>query len=436
MPAKPPETIPPLPALPLQSGGVDQDSGANLVRWLFPAYIFIILIGFFLLRIPGVMPEGNDLSPDRAVFTAVNAATLTGFQYSIHPTRFFPPGKIILLALTVVGTLFSLIVGGLATKRILRLHWPDRRIYVAAFAAQIFVLIIGAFASGKNSVLGGVFQATAAWGNSGLYIDIPPSATEVYTHVVLLPLALFGGFGLVVVLQILDSLLHGTPLTRHTKVVLQMSAALFLIGFVGCALLQIMDLESLGRQNEAMAATKAAGWGPTLARLWPRILTNASVMSLNARTAGMDIFPDFAFPRPMLFLIMMLMLVGASPGGTGGGVKTTTLYELLTAPARILRGQPLSRATGIAATWLGIYLIALAFFQIMLLWAEPQMPGDRLLFITISALSNVGLSHDMISMTRSSLLLVSAAMFFGRIAPLLILWWMVDTTRDAEIAVG
>jgi Trk-type K+ transport system membrane component len=56
--------------------------------------------------------------------------------------------------------------------------------------------------------------------------------------------------------------------------------------------------------------------------------------------------------------------------------------------------------------------------------------------VTVSALSNVGLSHDVLSMTRSSLLLVSAAMFFGRITPLLVLWWKVDTTRDAEVAVG
>src|SRR5882757_3588873 len=124
----------------------------------------------------------------------------------------------------------------------------------------------------------------------------------------------------------------------------------------------------------------------------------------------------------MAFFVMLLMMVGASPAGTGGGLKTTTLYELLGAPGRMLRGESLSRTTGIAATWLGIYLIALAVFQMLLLWAEPQMPGDRVLFITVSALSNVGLSHDNISMTRSSLLLISAAMFFGRIAPLLILW--------------
>jgi hypothetical protein len=84
----------PQPALPLANGAAaaGSDPGADLVRWLFPAYIFFILVGFFALRAPGVMPAGNDLNPDRAVFTSVNAATLTGFQFSMHPSIFSVPG--------------------------------------------------------------------------------------------------------------------------------------------------------------------------------------------------------------------------------------------------------------------------------------------------------------------------------------------------------
>jgi trk system potassium uptake protein TrkH len=427
--AKPVEYRSPQTALPLSPGSGD-DAGAALVRWLFPAYIFVILLGFFALRVPGVMPGGNELNPDRAVFTSVNAATLTGFQYTIgDPADFFMPGKVIVLCLTIFGTLFTLIVGGLAVKRILRLNWSDRRIYVAAFIAEAFVLIMGAFASAGegHSMIGSMMQTAAAWGNSGVRLEAAPTPDNIYTHIVLLPLAVLGGFGLVVVLQIFDALVRGVPMLRHSRLVLQMSAALFLIGFIGCVLLQLMDLESIGK-------AKIDSWPEAAGRLFPKVFTNASIMSLNVRTAGMNLIPITS--RPLSFFVMLLMMIGASPGGTGGGLKTTTLYELITAPARILRGQPLSRTTGIAITWLGIYLIALAFFQIMLLWAEPPMPGDRVLFVTISALSNVGLSHDNLSMTRSSLLLVSAAMFFGRIVPLLILWWMVDTTRDAELAVG
>jgi trk system potassium uptake protein TrkH len=416
------------------------DPGADVVRWLFPAYIFLILVGFFALRSPGVMPSGNDLNPDRAVFTSVNAATLTGFQLSMHPSIFSVFGKFVLLMLIVLGTLFTLIVGGLAAKRILRLDWPDRRLVAAAVGAEVFVLIVGAFASGgggAEKVIGGMVQTAAAWANSGLYVESPPGPSDIYLYIVLLPLAMFGGLGLVVLLEILDAMLRGGSLSRHSRLVLNMTAALFLIGLAGCVLLQVMDLEALGWRPAGSPGLvdKPEPWMHALSRLWPRIVTSASITSLNARTAGMNVLP-YPFPRAMWFFVMLLMMIGASPAGTGGGLKTTTMYELFTAPHRMLRGEPLSRTTGIAATWLGFYLIALAFFQMMLLWSEPQMPGDRILFVAVSALSNVGLSHDVLSMTRASLLLVSAAMFFGRITPLLILWWMVDTTRDAEIVVA
>lgn len=414
------------PALPVD--GIADDPGANVVRWLFPAYIFMILVGFFALRAPSVMPAGNELNPDRAIFTSVNAATLTGFQLSIHPSEFFTPGKVILLLLTVLGTLFTLIVGGLATKRVLRLPWQDRRIYAAAIVIEAFVLIMGAFSGGTN-IVGGMTQTAAAWGNSGLYVDHPPAAGDLYTHAVLLPLAVFGGLGLVVVLQLFDLMVRGTPLNRHARLVLQMTASLFLAGLAGCVILQVLDLESMGMR-------KTESWAGAFGRLFPRILTTSSVTSLNARTAGLAVYPVYQFPRSMAFFVILLMMIGASPSGTGGGLKTTTVYELFAGPWRVLRGKPAGRTFGIAATWLGLYLLALAVVQTLLLWAEPQMPGDRLLFVTVSALSNVGLSHDVLSMTRASLLLVSAAMFFGRITPLLILWWMADTTRDADVAVG
>jgi trk system potassium uptake protein TrkH len=418
------------PDAPLR-GGPGEDAGADIVRWLFPTYIFLILAGFFGLRAPGIMPAGNELNPDRAVFTSVNAATLTGFQLSMHPSVFSVTGKVILLFLTCVGSLFTLVVGGMAAKRILRLGWSDGRIVMGACVAQVLVLVLGAVGphtEGAEGVIGGMVQTSAAWGNSGLYVSVPPGVSDLYTYAVLLPLAVLGGLGLVVLLDVVDALFGRGTLTRHSRVVLQMTAGLFLIGLVGCVLLQMTDLSTFGWRSKDP-------WLPGLREYFPEIVARATATSVNARTAGMNLFP-IAYPRSMSFFIMLLMMVGASPAGTGGGLKTTTVYELCALPVRLLRGERVSRTAGIAVTWFGIYVIAVIVFQILLLWAEPEMPGDRLLFVTISALSNVGLSHDTVTMTRSSLVLVSAAMFFGRITPLLILWWMSDTTRDAELVVG
>jgi trk system potassium uptake protein TrkH len=421
----------PRSALPLETSDPPFDPGAELVRWLFPAYILLILVGFFVLRADFVMPTGNALAPDRAVFTSVNAATLTGFQLSIHPSTFEPPGKAVLFLLTLAGTMFSLVVGGLAVKRILRFDWPDRRIVLAAVILHGAAIALGLLlpTGGERTFFGRVFQSIAALGNSGLYVDIPPSASELSTHAVLLPLAVVGGLGITVVIELWDAVLHKRPLSNHARTVLMMTAALYLIGVVCLTLLQLTDLDPFGRR-------RSEAWGDAAARLLPTLLANASALSLDTRTPGLAILPVYSFPRAMNFFLILLMIVGASPAGTGGGLKTTTLHQLFRAPLAALRGQAVHRVFGIAATWLGVYLLALVAFYMLLITTEPQMAGDRALFVTVSALSNVGLSHDTLSMTRSSLFVVSATMFTGRLVPLLILWWMVDTTRDADIAVG
>ena len=103
---------------------------------------------------------------------------------------------------------------------------------------------------------------------------------------------------------------------------------------------------------------------------------------------------------------------------------------------RCLRGQPAGRTCGIALCWVGIYL-ALALLGIVTLLAyEPQMAADRVVFLSFSALSNVGLAPDALSVAGPGSYVLSALMLAGRMVPWLILWWMADTTTDAELAIG
>jgi Trk-type K+ transport system membrane component len=64
------------------------------------------------------------------------------------------------------------------------------------------------------------------------------------------------------------------------------------------------------------------------------------------------------------------------------------------------------------------------------------MPADGGVFLIISALSNVGMSHDPVSVVGKGSYLLSGIMLIGRLAPLAVLWWMARTTRDAEVLVG
>ena len=130
------------------------------------------------------------------------------------------------------------------------------------------------------------------------------------------------------------------------------------------------------------------------------------------------------------------MIFGAASGGTGGGLKGTTFLVLFRGLRNSYLGQSGGRILTIAAVWIGAYAMLILVGFLVLLECAPQVPGDRLLFLTISAASNVGWSHDPVSLVKSGLSTISAVMLLGRAMPMAVLWWMSKSARGAELAVG
>jgi trk system potassium uptake protein TrkH len=407
-------------AAPSLAGG-DDEFGKELVNWLFPAYVTLIVLCTFLLLMRGTMPTGQELSPDRAVLTAVNSATLTGLPQRVSPAIFKPFGQFIVLLLTVAGSLFTLIVGGLAVRRILRLPFSDRRIIRAALLCEVIALLIGA--SGvcgfHVSLLGALSQGAATFGNSGMAAGKPFDVVAWQTHAIVLPMLFLGGLGITVLLELYDWLVHGARLSTHTRTVLAWALGLYAIAVVFLFVLRCI-----------------ASGIPTDATSFAARLASCSVLAINSRTGGIPFEYAHEYARPVQWTILLLMLIGGAPAGTAGGLKTTTLAVLVSGSRRLLRGDNPGRILGIALAWLGIYL-AIAFAGLlMLLFLQPQHAPDQLLFLTISALSNVGLAHDILpDMSRGSYVL-AALMLAGRMVPLLILWWIADLNVDTDVAVG
>jgi Trk-type K+ transport system membrane component len=129
------------------------------------------------------------------------------------------------------------------------------------------------------------------------------------------------------------------------------------------------------------------------------------------------------------------MLIGAAPGGSGGGMKVTALFHLFRGVRRSLRREVGLRITGIAGTWVAGYFLILLLTLLGLLSTVGEMPADRLVFLTASAVGNVGLSHDPLALTGGGLYVLDLAMLIGRLAPLAVLWWIAATTEDADVAV-
>lgn len=399
-----------------------------LVIWLVCAYLLLIPLTASILYSEGLRMVGAEITHDRAIFTAINALTLTGFQISNATSSYLPPGQDLLLGLTLIGSMLPLIVGGMAVVRIVRLPYRDGQVIASAAVACGLAMVIGAIpliATG-HPPRQAFMLAASAFGNSGLYFGSLPGTYSWQTHLVLLPLSVLGGLGLPVLMEMYDSLRRRRSLSVHGRTVLRMTAGLYLAFFSLFLLLHFV--------NDLVQWMDGAPL-PTAADI-PYMAGLSSTAALNSRSAGFAFGFVQDYPRLVIWGIALAMVIGASPAGTAGGIKCTTLLELFRGVRRALRGEAVGRIFGIAATWTGAYLLMTFLVFLLLLATVPQVAADRLLFESISALSNAGLSYEVIMIVKPGLDVLGGAMLLGRLAPLAILWWMALSTRDAEVAIG
>jgi Trk-type K+ transport system membrane component len=398
-------------------------SARRLAAATLAAWFLFIVAAPVALRSGSVVAHGNETTYDRAVFTAISTATLTGFQQTMGLREMREAGMggpVLLLVLTVAGSFMTLIVGGLAAARILRMPQSIRQIVWAAAAAILLTSLGGAaaLAASGQPVFEAIFHSTSAFANSGLWLGANSSTTAGSTWLVLLPLIVLGGLGLPVLIELSDLFFGGPPLSRHSRVVLMLAGVTYLAGLIALILAQT-------------PAASSGGWFA-----WRNTLASCSVAAINARTAGIPFESPAVFTVAGQWLLMALMLIGAAPAGTASGLKTTTLWQLARGVRDILRGRPAPRPFGIAAVWLGLFLLALFTGVLLLATTDPQIAPDRLLFLCCSAIANVGLSHDPVSITGPGLIVLSLLMLAGRLGALAVLWWMAETTGGADVVVG
>jgi trk system potassium uptake protein TrkH len=393
---------------------------ANLVNWLFPSYVVMILAGYFLLRSPAASHAGNEMNADRALFAVVNAATLTGFQPSIPLEQYQPLAIATILGLMFGGILFAFIIGSLAVRRIANLPWTPGQIVRGSVIYTVFACALGTiFLLPGRSAADAIFLSVSSFGNCGLFTGQLPALHDWQTQFVILPLAIGGSLGLPVLMELIACLTRrGGPLGRQTMTVLTWYAGVYLITTV---LLFIFCSSAPGISTADSFAS---------------IFSMSSTLSANTRTLGFPLLAIGGLARAMQWVLIGAMAIGGAPASTAGGLKVTTLSELARGLRQSLRGQRPSRAAAIAAVWCGIYFLAAAAALLVFLTITPEVPADRALFHIVSAMSNVGLSFDTISTVGGGLYVLTATMFFGRVAAWLIVWWQADTAEEEQIAVA
>lgn len=160
----------------------------------------------------------------------------------------------------------------------------------------------------------------------------------------------------------------------------------------------------------------------------------AFFFSTSARTAGFSTYAVGDFKNAALFVLTILMFIGASPGSTGGGIKTTTAFTLLKSAYSASTNQSCScfkrklpnDLIFKAFTLTFIAMVLVCFNTLLLCILEPQYTFMQLLFETVSAFGTVGLSTGITPDLRpASEFIIILTMYIGRVGPLTIasIWY-------------
>lgn len=403
------------------------------------SFAILIALGTIFLSVPIASSGPARIDPLDAMFTATSAACVTGLIVCDTPNDFTFVGQLIILFLIQVGGLSIMVLSMFAALVLGRdLGWRGERLLselldikrigdaarMAAFivlatmlceTAGAAVLTHGYLRSGYAplaAVWRGIFHAVSAFCNAGFALQSNSVVLFRDDPVVLLTLAILivlGGLGFVVLAWLWSQLRsgHGVHFSLQGRIVLAMTGALLLTGTVLTAILD---------------------WNGTLADLpWGLRLVNAFFQSATLRTAGFNTM-DLSLLHPALVLSMLVfMFIGASPGGTGGGIKTTTAAVLFgTIPAlahrkpeivfnrRTIPYETIYRSAAIAVIGGGLVLIGS-----FLLLITQQQPASALVFEAFSAFGTVGLSLGATAQLNSiGKVIIIVMMFAGRVGPL------------------
>lgn len=401
----------------------------------------IIFVGTLLLALPISTIDGKAISLVDAFFTATSATCVTGLSTLSLADNFSFIGQIIVLVLIQIGGLgfmtlsssMTILLGkSLAVKnQVMMQDLLDISSFedLVAMIMDIikYTLVIemwgGIFLTIGFSLEGyefgqalyyGFFHSISAFCNAGFSLfnnSLENFATSPLINSTVSVLIMLGGFGFIVLKEIESVIFRKRKIVNlsvHSKIVL-------VTNFVLIALVAIYIF--FGEYLHALSDYT----------VWEQAQM-AIFQSITTRTAGFNTMPLNNLHQHSLYLICLIMFIGASPGSTGGGIKTTTFAILFQSVKATLRGkdrveffdrtvpnQVVVRATAIIV----ISLIIVSFFILLMMRLETEHSFLSLFFEVMSAFATVGLSLGITPyLSVAGKLAMIVLMFIGRVGPL------------------
>lgn len=393
-------------------------------------FAIIILFGAFILFLPISHNEGVDVSFINALFTSTSSVCVTGLVPIDIADNFNFFGQLVVAILIQLGGLgFASIGVGFILLARKTVNFKERLLLKDALNVDSVkgivklvqsVLLISLTFEGIGIILNyivfskeypplkalwiSIFHAISAFNNCGYDIlgglkNLADYKENVLLNLTTCGLIIFGGLGFVVIKEVFSKRSF-KKLSLHSKIVTTMTIALLTIGTTLIKLTQT-EITWLG----------------------------AFFTSTVSRTAGFSTFSLANFTNTGLFIVIILMFMGASPGSTGGGIKTTTTFTIFksayaattnkqcSAFKRRIPSDKISKAY--VLLMLAISIISIS--TLLVTFFNPELMFVDVLFEVTSAFGTVGLSTGITpELNTISKFIVVLTMYIGRVGPLTI----------------
>lgn len=403
------------------------------VRIIAFGFLITILIGSVLLYMPFSIKDGADVGYIDCLYTSTSAVCVTGLIAIDTADHFTAVGQTIVALLIQIGGLGVTAVGaGIILAVGMKINLKEINVIKDAmnldsgkgikhfirdvFLTTIIIEIVGAIINFtvfiqdyplKKALGISIFHSIAAFNNSGFdilggYQNLIPYQNNIILNLNTSALIILGGIGFLVIREIRQKKLHWKKYSMHTRVVICMSLFLIITGTLFIKLSERSDISWLG----------------------------AFFFSVSSRTAGFSTFNVGGFASATLLVIIVLMFIGASPGSTGGGIKTTTLFVLIQGIKSVATNKqekafhysiPKSAFKKASVIVVISSAIVIGSTYLLLLF-EPKINFLDALFEMVSAFGTVGLSTGITpGLSSASKILSIVVMYIGRIGPLTVL---------------
>lgn len=380
------------------------------IKIILYSFIALTLIGSLILLLP--FAHNGELSFIDALFTSTSAVCVTGLIVKDTPADFTSFGHIIILILIQIGGLgYMTAVTFLAVMRRQKIGYRDRLIlqeslnhpglgglirFLKIVFATIFIIeFVGMIVLTmrfwvdmplERAAWYGIFHAVSAFNNAGFSLfsdNLMGYRNDLVINLTIPFLIIIGGLGYLVLLELYHyrygQLLR---LSTHTKIVLYMSAFLIILGMVLILSLEWNNPKSFGGMS---------GYEKVMA---------AWFASVNYRTAGFNSLDFSTLTDSNLFFGTIFMMIGGSPGGTAGGIKTTAVALALIGVWYTMRGETnahiFRRSISpyqINKSYAIIFVASIYVVLSTIILSEVErLPFMRILFETCSAFATVGVS--------------------------------------------